>query len=268
MTVRIGFIGAGKMAEALIGGLIAKDIFSEDEIVACAPSQGTRDHISQTYGVKAYASAKEIEGLTDLFVLAVKPKNVAGLFDNEGLEIGRGKTLLSIVAGLPISKLKSYVPDAKIVRVMPNHCCMVLEGAMGYTCDPTMSPDDKEEISRILSSVGLAVEVQESYMDAITGIAGSSPAFMYLVIDAMADAGVLNGLSRKDSIELAAQSMLGAAKMVLETGKHPDILRDEVCSPAGTTIVGVKTLEDYGLRSAMISAVDNTIAKSREMSGN
>ena len=268
MSARIGFIGAGKMAEALIGGLIAKSIFSKDEIVACAPSEGTRGHISGTYGVETYATAKEVVERTDLLVLAVKPKHVAGLFEDEGVVIGSGKTLVSIVAGLPITKLKSYVPDAKIVRVMPNHCCMVLEGAMGYTCDDSVGPEDKIEIKRILESVGLAVEVQEGYMDAITGIAGSSPAFMYLVIDAMADAGVLNGLSRADSIKLAAQSMLGAAKMVLETGKHPDVLRDEVCSPAGTTIVGVKTLEDKGLRSAVIAAVDDTIAKSRSMSGN
>ena len=256
------------MAEALIGGLIAKSIFSKDEIIACAPSEGTRSHISGTYGVETYATAKEVVERADLLVLAVKPKHVAGLFEDEGVVIGSGKTLVSIVAGLPITKLKSYVPDAKIVRVMPNHCCMVLEGAMGYTCDDSVGPEDKVEIKRILESVGLAVEVQEGYMDAITGIAGSSPAFMYLVIDAMADAGVLNGLSRADSIKLAAQSMLGAAKMVLETGKHPDVLRDEVCSPAGTTIVGVKTLEDKGLRSAVIAAVDDTIAKSRSMSGN
>ena len=268
MSARIGFIGAGKMAEALIGGLIAKSIFSKDEIVAWAPSESTRSHVSGTYGVETFATAKEVVERADLLVLAVKPKHVAGLFEDEGIVIGSGKTLVSIVAGLPIAKLKSYVPDAKIVRVMPNHCCMVLEGAMGYTCDDSVGPEDKEDIARILGSVGLAVEVQEGYMDAITGIAGSSPAFMYLVIDAMADAGVLNGLSRSDSIKLAAQSMLGAAKMVLETGKHPDVLRDEVCSPAGTTIVGVKTLEDKGLRSAMISAVDDTIFKSRSMSKN
>ena len=268
MAVKIGFIGAAKMAEALIGGLIAKNIFSKDEIAACAPSQGTRDHISGTYGVATFGTAKEVVDVADMLVLAVKPKHVPGLFLDEKVEIGTGKMLISIVAGLPIKKLKSYVPDAKIVRVMPNHCCMVLEGAMGYTCDDGVTESEKTEVVRILESVGLAVEVQEGYMDAITGIAGSSPAFMYLVIDAMADAGVLNGLSRKDSIELAAQSMLGAAKMVLETGKHPDVLRDEVCSPAGTTIVGVRTLEDLGLRSAMIAAVDNTIEKSREMSRN
>jgi pyrroline-5-carboxylate reductase len=137
---------------------------------------------------------------------------------------------------------------------------------MGYTCDPTMGADDRKRIAEILSSVGLAEEVPESQMDAVTGIAGSSPAFLYMVIDSMADAGVLNGLSRAQAIRLAAQSMLGSAKMVLETGKHPDQLKDEVCSPAGTTIVGVKILEDLGMRSAMASAVDGTIAKSREMS--
>ncbi|MBP5685741.1 MAG: pyrroline-5-carboxylate reductase [Candidatus Methanomethylophilaceae archaeon] len=266
MSSHIGFIGAGKMAEALIGGLIAKKVFSKDEIIACAPSQKTRDHIESTYGVKTYAKAADMVKDADLIVLAVKPKNVPGLFEDEGVVIGKGKILISIVAGLSLEKMDRYVPDAKKVRVMPNHCCMVLEGAMGYTCDPTLKAADKKKIEKILSSVGLAVEVPESQMDAVTGIAGSSPAFLYMVIDAMADAGVLNGLSREQAIKLAAQSMLGAAKMVLETGKHPDQLRDEVCSPGGTTIVGVKILEDLGMRSAMSNAVDGTIARSREMS--
>lgn len=268
MTVRIGFIGAGKMAEALIGGLISKGVFGPEEISACAPSEATRNHVSSTYGVRVHPRASDVVEEASLIVLAVKPKQVPGLFEEEHLSIGAGKTVISIVAGLTIDALKSYVPDAKIVRVMPNHCCMVLEGAMGYSCGPSVDESEKAEIARILGAVGLAVEVDEGYMDAITGIAGSSPAFMYLVIDAMADAGVLNGLSRADSIRLAAQSMLGAAKMVLETGKHPDVLRDEVCSPGGTTIVGVRALEDLGLRSAMIAAVDDTIRKSREMSGN
>lgn len=266
MPAKIAFIGAGKMAEALIGGLISKNVFSKDEIVACAPSEGTRRHMAETYGVRIFETAAEAVSQADLIVLAVKPKHVEGVLHEEGVEIGKGKTLVSIVAGLGVNKLKSYVPDAKIVRVMPNHCCMVLEGAMGYTCDETMDDSEKSRIASILCAVGLAVEVPESYMDAITGIAGSSPAFMYQVIEAMADAGVMNGLSRTDAIQLAAQSMLGAAKMVLCTGKHPAVLKDEVCSPAGTTIVGVRTLEDYGLRSAMIAAVDNTIARSREMS--
>jgi len=268
MTTKVGFIGAGKMAEALIGGLIARNVFGKDEIVACAKSEKTRKHIEDVYGVKTYRTAAEVVSETDLVVLAVKPKNVDGLFSEEGLELGAGKTLVSIVAGLTLDKMNAYVPDAKKVRVMPNHCCMVLEGAMGYSCDPSMTDSEKQDIDRILSSVGLAIEVPESMMEAVTGVAGSSPAFMYMVIDSIAEAGVLNGLSREQSVQLAAQSMLGAAKMVLETGKHPEQLRDEVCSPGGTTIVGVKILEDLGMRSAMSSAVDGTIAKALEMKKN
>ncbi len=260
----IGFIGAGKMAEALIGGLIQKKVFSKNQIVACAPSEKTRIRMWETYGISMYETAKEMAPKTDMIVIAVKPKNVAEVFA-EGLDI-RGKVVVSIVAGLTMESLKAYAPESKIVRVMPNHCCMVLEGAMGYTCDSSLTEDEKEQVVSMLEAVGLAVEVPESEMDAITGIAGSSPAFMYMVIDAMADAGVLNGLSRADSIKLAAQSMLGSAKMVLETGKHPDQLKDEVCSPAGTTIVGVRTLENFGLRAGMIAAIDETVAKSRSMS--
>ena len=266
MSLKIGFIGAGKMAEALIGGLIAKGVFAKEEIAACAPSESTRSRISSQYGIAVFADAKELCAKTPMAVLAVKPKNVQEVFD-EGLDLD-GKILISIVAGLSVDRLKQNVPDTKIVRVMPNHCCMVLEGAMGYCCDSSVTADDKVMIDSILSAVGLAAEVKESDMDAITGIAGSSPAFMYQIIDAMADAGVLNGLSRADSIKLAAQSMLGAAKMVLETGKHPAVLRDEVCSPGGTTIEGVRAAEDLGLRSAMIAAVDAAVEKSRRMSGN
>jgi pyrroline-5-carboxylate reductase len=266
MSAKIGFIGAGKMAEALIGGLIAKGIFSKDEIVACAPSQSTRDRVTSNYGIRMFEKAEQILPETDLIVLAVKPRNVDALFTEEGLKIGKGNTVISIVAGLTLDKMNSYVPDAKKIRVMPNHCCMVKEGAMGYACDPSVDEKDKKRIGDILSSVGLAVEVPEYLMDCVTGIAGSSPAFFYMIIDAMAEAGVLNGMPRDQAVKLAAQSMLGSAKMVLETGKHPEQLRDEVCSPGGTTIVGVKTLEDLGLRSAMASAVDETIAKSAEMS--
>lgn len=266
MSAKIGFIGAGKMAEALIGGLIAKGIFTKDEIVACAPSKTTRDRVSSNYGIRMFEKAVQIVPETDLIVLAVKPRSVPGLFEDEGLVIGKGKTVISIIAGLTLAKMDSYVPDAKKIRVMPNHCCMVKEGAMGYACDPSVDEKDKKRIAEILSSVGLAEEVPEYLMDCVTGIAGSSPAFLYMVIDSMAEAGVLNGMPRDQAVRLAAQSMLGSAKMVLETGKHPEQLRDEVCSPGGTTIVGVKTLEDLGLRSAMANAVDATIAKSAEMS--
>ena len=264
MSAEIGFIGAGKMGAALIGGLIAKGVFPREGIVACARSAATAETVSAEYGIRMLPSARDVCAEAGIVVLAVKPKQVPEVFA-EGLDLS-GKVLVSIVAGLTLEQMKSYVPDAKNVRVMPNHCCMVLEGAMGYCCDPSVTPAERERVAGILESVGLAVEVAEGDMDIVTGIAGSSPAFMYMVIDAMAEAGVLNGLRRDEAVRLAAQSMLGAARMVLETGKHPEALRDEVCSPGGTTIEGVRALEDMGLRSAMIAAVDVTAEKSRLMS--
>ena len=261
----VGFIGAGRMGEALIAGLISKGVFSKDQVIACAPSEETRARMREKHGIEMYKTAKEVSERSDVMFLAVKPKNVADVFA-EGLSC-KDKTVISVVAGMTMESLGRLAPEARFVRVMPNHCCAVLEGAMGYVCDPSIPDPEKKQIAEMLGAVGLAVEVPEHEMDAVTGIAGSSPAFMYMVVEAMADAGVLNGLSRKDSVMLAAQSMLGAAKMVLETGKHPGQLKDEVCSPGGTTIVGVRALEDLGLRSAMMAAVDGAICKSREMSG-
>ena len=266
MTVRIGYIGAGKMAESLISGLIENNFLPKSQVSACARTAGTRNRISKTYGIKTYPKAAEIVKNNDVIVLAVKPQQVPGLFAEEGMEIPEGKILVSIVAGLTIAKLKSYVPDAKIVRVMPNHCCQVLEGAMGYTCDEKVTDEEKVQLDSLFSTVGIAVEIPEESMDAVTGISGSSPAYIYMIIEAMADAGVMSGLSRADSIMLAAQTVLGSAKMVLETGKHPEQLKDEVCSPGGTTIVGVNTLENYRVRAAMIAAVTDTIEKSKELS--
>ena len=263
MTADIGFIGAGKMGGALIGGLLSKRVFEADRIVACTGSEESRRRVAEEYGIRTVPGPAEVCSESRIIVLAVKPKQVPEVVSEMG-DVS-GKILVSVVAGLTVEQLKSYVPDVKIVRVMPNHCCMVLEGAMGYCDDGTLTDSEREEVAGILGSVGLAVSVSESEMDIVTGIAGSSPAFVYLVIDAMADAGVLNGLKRDAAIRLAAQSVLGAAKMVLETGKHPDILRDEVCSPGGTTIEGVRELEDRGLRAAMIAAVDVTAEKSRRM---
>ena len=263
MTADIGFIGAGKMGGALIGGLLPKRVFEADRIVACTGSEESRKRVAEEYGIRTIPGPAEVCSESRIIVLAVKPKQVPEVVSEMG-DVS-GKILVSVVAGLTVEQLKSYVPDVKIVRVMPNHCCMVLEGAMGYCDDGTLTDSEREEVAGILGSVGLAVSVSESEMDIVTGIAGSSPAFIYLVIDAMADAGVLKGLKRDAAIRLAAQSVLGAAKMVLETGKHPDILRDEVCSPGGTTIEGVRELEDRGLRAAMIAAVDVTAEKSRRM---
>lgn len=266
MSVRIGFIGTGRMASALIGGILSNGLYSRDEIIGCAPSEGTRNRISSEFGIKMYESAAEVAKLTDFLVLGVKPVQVESLFTEEGLELGASHLVMSIVAGVKISTLMGYVPDVKIVRVMPNHCCLVGAGAAGYSKGPGVTDEGLEKVRLILESSGYAVEVEEKDLDAVTGLAGSSPAFMYMILDAMADVGQEYGIPRRKALELSAQSMLGAANMILNTDRTPDELVDNVCSPGGTTIEGVKVLENSGLKNIIASAVKASIKRSVEMS--
>jgi len=265
MTVKIGFIGAGRMADAMINGLIAKNIYDKNEIVACAPTAETRDRVSKKYGIGMYEKAEEISEIADILVLAIKPKHIPDLFETECLKLDKRHLLISIAAGVKIKTLESYVPDSRIVRVMPNHCCMVLEGASGYVRGTKTTDDDMIAVKEILSALGLAVEVKEHDLDAVTGVSGSSPAFMYMMIEAVADAGVLYGLPRTTATHLAAQSMLGAGKMALESGMTPEQLVDGVCSPGGTTIEGVKILEEQDFKSLVIQAVNASVKRSIEM---
>lgn len=267
MSVKIGFIGAGRMASALIGGIISKGLCKNDEIAAAAPSSETRKRISEEFGIKTYETAAEVANVTDFVVIAVKPSQIPGLFAEKGLKFGPSHLLMSIVAGLKISTLEAYVPDVKIVRVMPNHCCLVGEGAAGYSRGSKAGDADVRKVHAVLSATGLAAEVKESDLDAVTGISGSSPAFMYMVADAVAEAGVKNGIPEDISLKLAAQSMLGAAKMILETGKSPEELKDGVCSPGGTTIEGVKVLQNSDAMEKLTEATEASIIKSRKMSG-
>lgn len=265
MAVKIGFIGAGRMAGAMIKGLIAKNVYGPEEIVACAPTKETRDRMTQETGIRMFDKASDIAGLTDVLVLAIKPKNIAPLFLEEGVELTGDHLLISIAAGVKIKTLKSYVPDSRIVRVMPNHCCMVLEGAAGYVMDETCTDRDRETVKTVLSAIGLAEEVRECNLDAVTGICGSSPAFLYMAAQALIEAGKKYGLTEEQSKVLAAQSMIGAGRMVLESGMTTEQLIDGVCSPGGTTIEGVKVLREEKFEEAMIHCVDATVKRSVEM---
>ncbi|MBQ5447741.1 MAG: NAD(P)-binding domain-containing protein, partial [Candidatus Methanomethylophilus sp.] len=175
MKAKIGFIGAGRMAGAMIKGLIARNVYTPDEIVACAPSKETRDRMTQTCKIKMYEKAADLVDLTDVLVLAIKPKLIASLFKDEGVRLEGRHLLISIAAGVKLKTLQSYAPEARIVRVMPNHCCMVLEGGSGYVMGEKCTPADKATVDTILTSFGLATEVRESDLDAVTGICGSSP---------------------------------------------------------------------------------------------
>ncbi|MDR3075318.1 MAG: pyrroline-5-carboxylate reductase [Candidatus Methanoplasma sp.] len=267
MKAKIGFIGAGRMAEAMIGGLISEDVYSEKEIIGCAPSEATRARVASKLGIAMYGTAAEVSRSADVIVIAVKPKHISGLFGEDGFRLGPEHLVISIAAGIRIKTLESYVPDARIVRVMPNHCCMVLEGASGYSRGTRATDGDMELVDGILSSVGLAVEVAEEDLDAVTGMSGSSPAFMYMFADAIADVGKRNGLPADVAMDLVAQSFVGAGKMMLETGMTPEELIDSVCSPGGTTIEGVRVLDGKDMRSMVREAVEAVIDKSRKMGG-
>ena len=265
MSAKIGFVGAGRMASAMIGGLIERGVYCRSEIIACATSAESRRRAEETFGVKTYASASEVAERAEIIVLAIKPKQFPALFEEEALKLCARHLVISIMAGIGNDVIKSYVPDARIIRVMPNHCCAVLEGASAYVRGPNATDNDMETVKRIFSALGLAVEVGESDLDAVTGVSGSSPAFIYMMIRAITDAGVLNGLDRGTASKLAAQSMIGAGRMVLESGRTPEELIDGVCSPGGTTIEGVKVLKDGDFENMVIDAANASIKKSRVM---
>ena len=265
MSAKIGFIGAGKMASAMIEGLLSKGLYKKDEIIASCKSQTTKDRVSKELGIEVTTDVASVFKSADIVVLAVKPNQIEGILTTNIEANSTKKLLISIAAGIKITTLEKYVPDSRIIRVMPNVCCTVLESASSYTLGTKATKEDAQKVKEILEAIGIAFEVPEEKIDAVTGLSGSSPAYMFMVIDALADGGVLMGLPRDVALKLAAQTMLGSAKTVLETGKHPEDLKDSVCSPGGTTIEGVKVLEDYGMRAAFISAVQASAEKSKEM---
>lgn len=268
MNAKIGFIGAGRMAGAMIGGLISKNVYTKDEIVACAPTEATRNKMTQTYGIRMFGKATDMTGLCDVVVLAVKPKNIAPLFTEEGVRLGKEHLVISIAAGVKMSTLQSYAPESRIVRVMPNHCCMVLEGAAGYVMGAGCTDKDADTVETVLSAIGVAVEVDEDQLDAVTGISGSSPAYLYMAAQALIDAGMKYGLSKEQSTVLAAQSLVGAGKMIQESGMSTEELIDGVCSPGGTTIEAVNVLRKDRFEEILIEGVDACVKRSVEMGKN
>ena len=221
MTAKIGFIGAGKMATAMIEGLLSKGLYAKDEIIACSKSQKTKDRVSKQLGIEVTTDASKVFSSTDVVILAVKPNQIEGILTTNIVANSTKKLLISIAAGIKICTLERYVPDSRIVRVMPNVCCTVLESASSYTLGSRATDEDRQLVKKILEAIGMAFEIPEEKIDAVTGLSGSSPAYMFMVIDALADGGVLMGLPRDVAIKLAAQTMLGSAKTVLESGNIP-----------------------------------------------
>jgi len=265
MTKKIGFIGAGNMAEALIKGVINTGLYTAGEIIASEVYEPRRKYIADTLGIEVCGDNKIVAKSAKFIVLSVKPQQVSEVLASMKGSLTKDHLIMSIAAGVTISTLESYVPACRVVRVMPNQPCMVLASASAFSRGTNATSGDCSTVESVLKAVGISFEVKEDLLDAVTGLSGSGPAYAYMMIEALSDGGVLMGLPRDVSIKLAAQTLLGAAKTILETGEHPGKMKDIVCSPGGTSIQGVKALEDLGLRSALINAVEASAMRSKEL---
>ena len=257
----IGFIGGGALAESLIRGISGKT-FAAQDIFVSEIRAARCEELTSRYGIRATVAA-DFVGAVDLLIVAVKPKDAEETFANLQGKVPASTLITYTVAGLKLAKVEKFLPDNKIVRVMPNVAVSVGESMTAYTLNKNAARAG-DTVKNFWSTLGRAVEVEEKLMDAVTGLSGSGPAYAFLMIDALSDGGVAAGLPRAQAIELAAQTLLGAAKMVL-AGEHPDVLRDKVTSPAGTTIEGVRVLERGGVRSALIEAVLAATDKSKSL---
>lgn len=265
---KLGFLGAGQMATALAAGATSAGLVSTDSLWFCDTSADQLSRVSARFpGCGVAADTRELFAQCDLVVLSVKPQVLGKVAASLKPLIAPQHTLVSIAAGIPLLKLREWLGTDAVVRVMPNTPAQVGVGAAGLsTALPADSPR-LAQVVQLMESVGEAAVVDDSLMDAITGLSGSGPAFVLLFIEAMVDAAVAAGLSRQVGTTLAVQTVLGTAKMVQETGLHPATLKDQVTSPGGTTIAGLRTLEAAGLRSAVIEAVMRAVERSVELRG-
>jgi len=263
---KIGFIGAGKMGSALIHGIIKAGIVKPENLGASDIYEPFLNELNSQLGINVSTDNAVIAQASDILVLAVKPQTLDSVLENLKPYINADKLIISIAAGVPLATYENALPEGtRVVRVMPNIAATVSEAASGISPGKNATSEDLKTALEIFSAVGTAVQVPESLMDAVTGLSGSGPAFIFPVIEAMADGAVLEGMDRKSALTLAAQTVLGAAKMALETGLHPGELKDMVTSPAGTTIQGVRILEEAGIRAAFMNAVIKASERSKEL---
>jgi pyrroline-5-carboxylate reductase len=265
-TLTIGFLGAGKMASALAKGFVAAKIVSPDQLIASDVYEGARSTFANDVGAKATLSNLDVLRFANVLVLAVKPDQVAGVLAEIQPAFTKDHLLISIAAGVTLKKMESSLPEgARVIRVMPNTPALVGAGASGYALGGAATKQDGELAQKLLSAVGVAFAVKEHLLDAVTGLSGSGPAYAFNIIEALSDGGVAAGLPRDIATKLAAQTLFGAAKMVLETGQHPGALKDAVTSPGGTTIEGLHEMEKGGVRGALINAVRAAADKSKRL---
>src|SRR3990172_763336 len=262
----IAFLGSGNMAEALVKGLLRAHVAEPNEII-CADRRAERGpELTQRYGVRFTRSNREAVEQAEVIVLSVKPQVMNKLLDEIAPVLNERKLVISIAAGVPIAAIERKVGHGvRIVRTMPNTPALVGAGATALTAGEHATEEDLQQARALFDAIGRTVIVDEPQLDAVTGLSGSGPAYIFLVIEALSDAGVKMGLARATAQELAAQTVLGSAKLLIETGEHPRRLKDQVTSPGGTAIAGPHTLEAGGLRTTLMNAVEAATNRSIEL---
>ena len=264
--MKVGFIGAGRMATALAGGLISSGFTSAENVCASDTYESAREKFAHETGATTLEANLTVAELSDIVILAVKPQQLPDVLQELKGTITEKQLLVSIAAGSPLSLFLETLGDSiRVIRVMPNTPCLVKQGASAFARGGKATEADASLVDSLLSTVGIAVEVPESQLDAVTGLSGSGPAYIYQIIEALSDGAVRMGLPRHVATQLAAQTVKGAAEMVLETGEHPGALKDAVTSPGGTTIAGIHALESGGLRSSLMNAVAAATLRSIEL---
>ncbi|MDD3403416.1 MAG: pyrroline-5-carboxylate reductase [Hespellia sp.] len=264
--MKLGFIGCGNMAKAILGGVLKSNIAAKEDVMVSAAHAATIEKAAAEFGVKTTLNNAEVAKNSDVIILAVKPMYYEAVIAEIAGSVSPEQIFISIAPGKTIEWIAQRLgEERKIVRTMPNTPALVGEGMTAVCYNEQMEAADKERVMAILNSFGKAEEIKEYMMDAVVAVSGSSPAYVYMFIEAMADAAVAEGLPRAAAYEFAAQAVYGSAKMVLETGLHPGVLKDQVCSPGGTTIQAVEVLEKQGMRSAVMEAMTACAEKSRKM---
>ena len=267
MDKKIGFIGCGNMGQAMIGGIVKSGLVPPEQVYAADPSEQNLNHVQKEYGICVTQDTLVPAKKCDILVLSVKPYLYADVIEEIRDTVKQDVVIVMIAAGQTIAVNEArFGRNIKIVRAMPNTPALVGEGMAALCANSYVTDEEKNEVREIFESFGKAEFVAENMMDVVAGVSGSSPAYVYMFIEALADGAVLQGMPRQQAYTFAAQAVLGSARMVLETGMHPGALKDMVCSPGGTTIEAVASLEQDGLRAAVIRAVDVCTEKSKAMS--
>jgi pyrroline-5-carboxylate reductase len=262
---KIGFLGGGNMGEALIRGIVKTAIVPPEDLFVTDVRLDRLEELSRTYGLHTLSDNALLVRRVDVVILAVKPQILKAVLQ-EIAPATPGKLLVSIAAGVSTAEIRRHLPPAtRLIRCMPNAPALVLEGATALARGPDLMPGDLETVQAIFEAVGRVVVLEEEHMDAVTGLSGSGPAYIALVVEALADGGVKMGLDRKTAMTLATQTVLGSARLLIETGAHPGQLKDMVTSPGGTSIAGIHTLESGGLRRTLMDAVERATLRSREL---